>query len=133
MLAADAESDWDPYAKHPTDDTWGLFQQNPRWWGTKEQILDPAYATTSFVVGRPGTPGLRKITLTDDPVLDCWRVQGWGSRPDGSPLNPDSGKAGYAEWLAHPSTQNYTRRLPNIPALIGAGYGRTPYGKNYGG
>jgi hypothetical protein len=133
VLAADAESDWDPYAKHPTDDTWGLFQQNPRWWGTKDQILDPAYATTSFVLGRSGTPGLRKITITDDAPLDCWRIQGWGRRPDGSHLNPDGGKAGYAEWLAHPSTQNYVRRLPNIPKLIGAGYGRSPYGKNYGG
>ncbi len=104
-----------------------MYQQNPKWWGTKEQILDPAYATTSFVLGRPGTPGLRKITLSDDPVLDCWRVQQWGQG-----LNPDGGKAGYAAWLADPATQNYVRRLPNIPALIG-GYGRSPYGKLYGG
>lgn len=126
MLCADAESDWDPYAKHPTDDTLGLFQQNPRWWGTKGQILDPAYATTSFILGRPGTPGLRKIALTDDPVVDCWRVQQWGV-PD---ISPDRDMRAF---LAHPATQNYTRRLPNIPALIARGYGRSPYGTNYGG
>jgi hypothetical protein len=117
-LAVTAESDWNPYAKAATDDTWGLYQQNPRWWGTREQILDPAYATASFVVGRPGTQGLRKITLTDQPVLDCWRVQGWGRKPDGSPLTPDAGPEGYAEWLAHPSTQNYLGRLPAVEAMM---------------
>jgi len=34
-------------------------------------------------------------------------------------LNPDGGKDAYAKWLAHPSTQNYTSRLPRIPDLIG--------------
>lgn len=109
----DAESDWNPYAKHPTDDTWGLYQQNPRWWGTVAQILDPDYATESFVVGRAGTPGLRKITLTDDPVLDCWRVQRWGPG-----LSPDGGSAAYAKWLADPSTQNYVRRLDKVAAMM---------------
>jgi hypothetical protein len=115
ILTAYAESDMDPYAKHPTDDTWGLFQQNPKWWGTREQILDPVYACTSFVSGRPGLPALRKITLSDDPVVDCWRVQKWGRNPDGSPINPD---ADLAAFRAHPSTQNYTRRLGVIQTLI---------------
>lgn len=65
------------------------------------------------MAGRPGTPGLRTITLTDDAVLDCWRVQGWGKG-----LNPDAGPEGYAAWLAHPSTQNYVRRLSEIPFTL---------------
>jgi hypothetical protein len=134
ILTAYAESDFNPYAKHPTDDTWGLFQQNPKWWGTREQILDPVYACTSFLVGRPNLPALRRVTLTADPVVDCWRVQKWGVG-----INPDTDMAAFK---AHPSTQNYTRRLGVIPDLIadpyyfdpgGKGYGRTPYGKNYGG
>lgn len=115
VLAAFAESDFNPLAKHPTDDTWGLFQQNPKWWGTREQILDPVYATTSFVAGRPGLPALRKITLTDDPVVDCWRVQKWGRTADGAPLDPDTRPA---EFRGHPSTVNYTRRLPDIQRIV---------------
>ena len=114
ILTAYAESDFFPEAKAPTDDTWGLFQQNPRWWGTLAQILDPVYATISFVVGRPGLPALRKIILTDNPVVDCWRVQKWGIG-----INPDVDRAAF---LAHPSTVNYTRRLAAISELIADPY-----------
>ncbi|WP_026821100.1 CHAP domain-containing protein [Arthrobacter castelli] len=40
----------------------GLFQQQ-KWWGTKAQRMDPAYATTSFLtgIGHDGTGGLVSV------------------------------------------------------------------------
>lgn len=47
--------DYDDDATNPdgsTADGGGLFQQQPsQGWGTWEQVMDPAYATTSFLIG----------------------------------------------------------------------------------
>lgn len=43
-------------------DSVGLFQQRPSMgWGSISQIMDPAFATTSFINGRGSNPGLTKI------------------------------------------------------------------------
>ncbi|MFF6984266.1 peptidase M23 [Streptomyces sp. NPDC008343] len=48
----------------------GLFQQQPPWWGTKEQIMKPEYAATAFFFGgKNGSPR----GLTD--------IKGWESMP----------------------------------------------------
>lgn len=112
VLAVDAESDWNNDAVQHNK-TFGVLQQDPRWWGTLSQILDIAYAVTSFVVGRPGLPALRKIRLTDKPVEDCHRVQGWKA-PD-----PSVDRAGF---YAAAETQNYVGRLAKIPGLLRPNY-----------
>jgi hypothetical protein len=38
-------------------DSLGLFQQRPWWWGTPDQLIDPAYATTVFFTGVRGPNG----------------------------------------------------------------------------
>lgn len=114
VLAVDAESDYsndtDQYNK-----TFGVLHQDPRWWGTLPEILDISQAVRSFVIGRPGTPGLRKIRLTDKPVEDCYRVQGWQA-PD-----PSKDPTGF---YASRETQNYVNRLPKVPGLLQPNYFR---------
>ncbi|MFK0296335.1 peptidase M23 [Streptomyces sp. NPDC090442] len=52
-------------------DSLGLFQQRPSMdWGTKEQILNPAFATESFFKGRGTNPGMLSIA-------------NWPTRPPG--------------------------------------------------
>jgi hypothetical protein len=52
-------------------DSLGLFQQRPSMdWGTPAQIMDPAFASDSFYLGRGTNPGLVDI-------------DGWQSRPPG--------------------------------------------------
>jgi hypothetical protein len=47
---------------HGDRDSIGLFQQRPSMaWGTKVQIMDPAYAAESFFAGRGTNPGLMDI------------------------------------------------------------------------
>lgn len=54
-------------------DSLGLFQQRPHWWGTPEQLTDPAYATRVFFQGVsiPGVGSSRGLLS----------VSGWQSLP----------------------------------------------------
>ena len=43
-------------------DSRGLFQQRTTMgWGTQAQVMDPTYATESFLLGRGGNPGLMSV------------------------------------------------------------------------
>ncbi|MFG3423179.1 hypothetical protein [Micromonospora sp. NPDC048063] len=42
----------------------GLFQQTPPWWGTREQVNDPTYATTAFYATLVKVPDWRTLPLT---------------------------------------------------------------------
>ena len=118
VLTAYAESDFRSDAVQR--DTIGVFQQNPKWW--------PSAAQGTEAQGRAFVAAFKAEYRrhTGDPVHDCWLVQRW--EVPGSAW-PDPGP----QFTTAPETVNSSRRLPNIPKLIGAGYGRSPYGKNYGG
>ncbi|MET7426647.1 C40 family peptidase [Dactylosporangium sp. NPDC005555] len=48
------------------DDSAGLFQQRPsQGWGTREQILDPVYASTRFYTALLAVDGWQQMPLTD--------------------------------------------------------------------
>lgn len=74
-------------------DSLGLFQQRPSTgWGTKEQILNPAYAAQAFFLGVGGNsnPGLSSIPNWQklDPWMAAQSVQRSGT-PDGSNYKKD--------------------------------------------
>jgi hypothetical protein len=49
---------------HGDRDSLGLFQQRPSMgWGTREQILDPRYATTTFYIRLQQVPGWQQMQL----------------------------------------------------------------------
>ncbi|HOY80517.1 MAG TPA: hypothetical protein PLB92_00120 [Rhodoglobus sp.] len=107
VLTGYAESNFRAEAKHPTDATYGVFQQNPRWWpnarnGTRAQCGD-------FL------DRFARIDRTGDPVVDCWQVQNWTVK--GAPT-PKTDMAGF---LKLANTRNYTNRLPAIPGIISSG------------
>jgi hypothetical protein len=71
--------------------TAGIFQQATRWgWPEPENI---PVAFNSFVTR------LKKLTLTNDPVVDCHKIQQW-------------------TWANIKETQNYYNRLPQMPELL---------------
>lgn len=106
MLTAYAESDFVP-RKHPTDATFGVFQQNPRWWPT-------AHGSTAQQCGA-FLDAFARIKRTGAPVDDCWQVQRWTT--DGQPT-PATDRA---SWAALPSTANYSRRLAAVAQIIKTG------------
>jgi hypothetical protein len=66
---------------HGLDDSIGLFQQRPSQnWGTKQQIMDPEFATESFLNGRGSNKGLVDIT-------------NWTTRPPGDVAQAIQGSA----------------------------------------
>lgn len=51
----------------PTPDAYGssgLFQQTPPWWGTREQVNDPTYATNAFYTSLLKVTGWETMPLT---------------------------------------------------------------------
>lgn len=97
VLTGWAESTFHEDAKNPTDDTWGTFQQNPRWWPNARKGTGPQCET--FLERFPA-PDNRDGRL----VVDCWRVQNW------SPPNTPTPYTNYEAWLAMPNTLNYTMK-----------------------
>jgi hypothetical protein len=113
VLVAYAESDFDTSADD-RGQTWGVIQQNPRWWphanGTiAEQVAD----FLNGVAGPTGgfNKGLRAYPRLADPVADVWRIQNWtGDVPGLVPGAPG--------WEEDPRTQNYRRRVSAVDTLI---------------
>lgn len=110
VLTGWAESDFDGSAVQVMQDgvnvTTGVFQQSSRWWP------DSALAGTEAQC-RAFLDNFRRVTGTYE--LDCWLVQHWAppeaDRTTGLPVDIDA-------WWASRETVNYTRRLPDIPAII---------------
>ena len=84
--------------------TFGVFQQTPRWWPT-------AHGTTTEQCKAFLADFAAKARFHNgDPVRDCWLTQQWAA--------PDP-RLDYVGFKASPETVNYTRRLPDIPRLLG--------------
>ncbi|HET6857011.1 MAG TPA: peptidase M23, partial [Streptomyces sp.] len=67
------ESSMNNYAQAVDHTSIGLFQQQD-WWGSREQRLDPAYATNAFVDAMEGL--YAGGSWNDAPIGEvCWRVQ----------------------------------------------------------
>ncbi len=107
VLAGFAESDLDSTAKHKTDDTWGVFQQNPRWWPSAKQ---GTRAQCHAFLDKFG-----EIRRNGSYVVDCWQVQNWTVK--GAPT-PWTDMAGF---LALANTRNYTRRIDQVAQMIRTG------------
>lgn len=101
VLTGYAESDFVP-RKHPTDSTFGVYQQNPRWWPT-------ALGSTAEQCGA-FLDAFARIKRTGDMVTDCWQVQRWTL--DGQPTPPS------AAFGALPNTVNYSRRVAAVRDVI---------------
>lgn len=107
VLTAYAESDFRSGATQVMQDgvsvTTGVFQQSSKWWpsATKGTAAQCEAFLADF------TSKTRRHT--GRPVEDCWYTQMWAA-PD-----PRLDPAGFA---ASPETQNYVRRLPDIPSII---------------
>ena len=108
ILVAYAESDFDNRA-NDRDKTFGVFQQDPRWWGPMSEILDIPTATKKFM------DAYRRTSHPVDLVADVWQVQNWTGDPD-HPTSPFNQTA--AQWEADPRTLNYRRRMGKVDTLI---------------
>lgn len=111
VFTAFAESDFDNKA-NDRNQTFGVFQQDPRWWGTKEQILDIPQATTRFLTA------LKKVPPRTDPVAYVWQVQNWTGDLPTNMSSPFTNSTTAAVWEADPRTKNYRRRVPDIQELV---------------
>jgi hypothetical protein len=109
VLAGYAESDYRP-RKAATDETFGVYQQNPRWWPSALQ--GTASQCRAFVADAKAN----EFRKSDDLVLRCWWTQRW-SIPGSNYPNP--GPNFEAEKVRRLSqTENYARRVPLIDQII---------------
>lgn len=106
MLTGYAESDYKP-RKHPTDSTFGVFQQNPKWW--KSALGSTAEQCAAFL------DSFARIKRTGNPVWDCWQVQRWTKEEDPTPLTNS------AAFALLPNTVNYSRRLAEVELIVKTG------------
>ena len=106
-----AESDYDNTAVDQNQ-TFGIFQQDPRWWGTKEEILNIPKATESIL------NALQKVPRQSDPVADVWQVQNWTGDVKPELSSPFGSVEAKTRWESDPRTANYRRRVGDIPELI---------------
>lgn len=102
VLTGYAESDFRVDAVQ-ANRTFGVFQQNPRWWPGNP--TDTAHQCASFLADFMSKTGEH----TGRPVADCWRTQQW--------LAPDP-RLDPAGFTASPETQNYVRRVPAVQGII---------------
>ena len=117
MLTGYAESDFVP-RKSATDSTFGVFQQNPRWWPTAQQgtaaqcgaFLD-AFARIKRFGSGAMPPGQQSVAV----VSDCWQVQNWTM--DGQPTP----RTDLAAWGQLPNTANYLSRVATVATIITTG------------
>lgn len=106
VLTGFAESDFVP-RKHPTDSTFGVFQQNPRWWPT-------ALGTTAEQCGA-FLDAFGRIKRTGVAVWDCWQVQRWTLPGQPTPLTDSTAFA------LLPNTANYLRRVALVHDIVKTG------------
>lgn len=110
VLTGYAESDFIP-RKAATDDTYGVFQQNPRYWASSA-LQGTASQCRAFVADARAN----EFRVSDDLVLRCWWTQRW-SIPGSN--YPDPGPNYQTERARVGSqTHNYARRVPLIDQII---------------
>jgi hypothetical protein len=100
VLVAYAESDFRSEAVQHGK-TFGVFQQDPRWW--------PTATGTTTEQCMAFLAEFARIKRTGDLVADAWQVQRW--------LAPDP-KIDMRGFRAAAESQNYIRRVPLVPAII---------------
>lgn len=110
VLTGYAESDYDAAAKNPVDDTWGVYQQNPRYWPSAR--LGTAAQCRAFLADYAAN----RIHHNGDPVHDAWITQRWSilgsSWPSIGPMYVAERQRGGSQ------TWNYARRLVDIDKMI---------------
>lgn len=107
VLTAYAESDFSAAAKHPNDETYGVFQQNPRWWPTARQGTRAQCG--AFL------DAFAKIKRRAAAVEDCWQVQRWTMTGQPTPLTDP------AAFGKLPNTLNYSRRVAVVNQIMRTG------------
>lgn len=115
VLTGVAESDLDPAAKHPTDSTYGVFQQNPRWWPTARASTRAQCGAFLDKFQRSGRADVPPEQQRTDVIIDCWRVQNWTMTGQPTPFT------NLQAWAALPNTVNYSRRVATVAQIMRTG------------
>lgn len=103
VLTGYAESDYRSDAVDPTGSTFGVFQQNPRWWPTAHSDTEAqckAFLNDFFS---------KAAKHNSDPVHDCWLTQLWWDASNPIPFEQ------------YPSTINYRRRVDTAKLILQTG------------